>query len=131
MDAPLPLFTKFRVELLLPTPMWEPRVDCSLSVRPWILSTKLCRGSAAGLIAAASGLKSTILFRFGMEPFVCDVTGAQAAVLLIAAIWFSALPGIWTGMLGAGFRNETNKCFANSAGVSQSRNASRKRRKLS
>lgn len=89
-DAPLPLmFIKVCEELLLLLPPPTPNVDCSLSVNPWILSTKLCFGSGVGATAI-----SMSVFRLPSEPLVCDVTGAQAAVLLMAAIWFSALLGI-------------------------------------
>uniref|UniRef100_A0A2M4DIL9 Putative secreted protein n=1 Tax=Anopheles darlingi TaxID=43151 RepID=A0A2M4DIL9_ANODA len=66
---------------LLSWPRWPS--DCSLSVSPCIRSTKLfrcdsCDGCGVGM--------STMLFRFGMDPRLCDVTGAQAALLLMAAI---------------------------------------------
>lgn len=53
---------------------------------------------------------------------LCDVTAAHAALLLIAAIWFKALPWI---CVNVGLRNETNKCLHRSSGVPQSRNESR------
>lgn len=63
-------------------------------------------------------------------PLVWDVTGAQAAVLLMAAIWLSARPCSWAWVT-FGLRKDTNKCLARSSGASQSRKASRKRRKPS
>lgn len=60
-------------------------------------------------------------------PFVCDVTGAHAALLLTAAIWLKIFAWICDWVTD-GLRNDRNKWRDNSSGASQSRNASRKRR---
>lgn len=60
-------------------------------------------------------------------PFVCDVTGAQAALLLTAAIWLKIFACI-CDCVTDGLRNDRNKWRDNSSGASQSRNASRNRR---
>lgn len=60
-------------------------------------------------------------------PFVWDVTGAHAALLLTAAIWLNIFAWICDWVID-GLRNDTNRWRDSSSGVSQSKNASRNRR---
>lgn len=50
-------------------------------------------------------------------PLLWDVTGAQAAFVLIAAIWLNILPCCSRAVI-CGDRNDINKCLAKSSGVS-------------